>query len=95
VVCRTLIGEFEATPRKHKIARLFPPADVDGYVTVLSVCSQMGPDPSPVPRVCRDPEDDYRSALAVESGVDRLLGDLQRLRGGGPSPERVARVHRW
>jgi len=29
VVCPTLIGEFEATLRKNKIARIIPPGDVD------------------------------------------------------------------
>lgn len=84
VVCPTLIGEFEATLRKDKIARMIPSGDVDGYVTMLSVCSHMRPNPSPVPRVCRDPEDDYLFALAVESGVSLVSVDPDILDAENP-----------
>lgn len=84
VVCPALVDEFEATLRKTKIARIIPSGDATGYVTMLLVCSQMRPNPSDVPRVCRDPEDDYLFALAAENGVSLVSVDPDVLETESP-----------
>jgi putative PIN family toxin of toxin-antitoxin system len=85
VLCDDIIGEFEGILRKKfKIT----PADVSEISAIVSeAASEIIHDLSPVPSICRDPEDNIIIACAVDAQADYIVtGDedlliLKRYKG--------------
>jgi uncharacterized protein len=78
---------LRVTARKPHLRRRIQPADVELLTAVLrSVGEHPPPLVPPLPRVCRDPNDDYVVAHAVRNAVDVLVSgdkDLLALDGTG------------
>jgi putative PIN family toxin of toxin-antitoxin system len=65
------VEEFAAVVRRPAFAKLFSPEDVEGLSGLLRSAELF--EPSNVPRICRDPSDDYLLALASGADADALV----------------------
>jgi putative PIN family toxin of toxin-antitoxin system len=65
------VEEFAAVVRRPAFAKLFSPEDVEGLSSLLRRAELF--EPSNVPRICRDPSDDYLLALASSADADALV----------------------
>ncbi len=77
VVCPLLLDELESVLARPKIASRVSAGTSRDYLDWLSRVAVIEVDPTHVPRVCADPEDDYVLALAVSgrAASDRLRVD--------------------
>lgn len=89
VVCPALLAELDRTLRRHEFRRYIALDDVDALVEELERRAEPADDPTDVPPISRDPDDDYLVALAIEAEVDVLVsGDRDLLDLGNP-PVRI------
>jgi putative PIN family toxin of toxin-antitoxin system len=73
IVCPHLLGELEDVLRRPRLRRWFSEDDATEFVADLSGVADNYTDPSDPPAICRDPDDDYLLALAVNANVDILV----------------------
>ncbi len=72
-----LLDELRGVLARDKFLRWRTREQLDRFVADIEVLAEPAADPADVPSVCRDPNDDYLVALAVEADVDVLCsGDL-------------------
>jgi uncharacterized protein len=64
VVCPTLIAELERALSYPKLARYLSEAEATRLIDAFTRAALPAPDPEDVPKVCRDPDDDYLFAVA-------------------------------
>jgi putative PIN family toxin of toxin-antitoxin system len=88
VVCPALIDELRRALGYPKVATRVPATVATGLVGALERAAIVVADPSDVPRVCRDPGDDYLFALAREAEAVLVSGDADVLAVASP-PVRV------
>jgi putative PIN family toxin of toxin-antitoxin system len=80
VACPLLLGELEAVLSRPKIASRVTPETARDYLAWLSRVVAVEADPTPIPRVCADPGDDYLLALAVSGRAQVIVsGDAHLL----------------
>ncbi len=95
LVCPRLLDEVEAVLGRPKMRRYVATADIPALMTWLLTGSRLVDDPTDVPRVCRDPRDDYLCALADAEEATIVSGDddLLALRGVATMPIMTAREY--
>jgi len=83
-----LLSELGGVLRRDRFRRYLSLREVDEYLAELDALCRMVDDPDPVPKVLRDPTDDYLVALASESGVEAIVsGDLDLREASGLTVE--------
>ena len=87
VACPRLLGELEAVLARPKIASRVAAETARGYLEWLGRVAVVEADPTHIPRVCADPEDDYVLALAVVARAQVIVsGDAHLLHLIGSEP---------
>lgn len=77
VACPGLLAELGDVLRRDRFRRFLSLEEVDDYVGEIETLCGMLEDPEPVPKVLRDPDDDYLVALAYECAAEAIVsGDL-------------------
>jgi uncharacterized protein len=80
VVCPLLLDELEAVLSRPKIASRVSAETTRGYLEWLNRVAVVESDPTHIPRVCADPQDDYMLALAVSGRAQVIVsGDAHLL----------------
>lgn len=64
VACPALLQELSDVAQRERFRRWFSLEDAQRLVSALALIAEMRPDPSTIPTVCADPDDDYLFALA-------------------------------
>lgn len=64
VACPALLQELSDVAQRERFRRWFSLEDAQRLVSALALIAEMHPDPSTIPPVCADPDDDYLFALA-------------------------------
>jgi putative PIN family toxin of toxin-antitoxin system len=79
LLCPRLVGELVDVLSRPKIVRLLRGGDRERFLTAVVAAGRDANDPTVVPAVSRDPDDDYLLALAHEHHAERIVtgdGDL-------------------
>ena len=99
VMCPELLAELtEVLTERPKLRRWITLADAWTLIDRLSSEVEVKADPTEVPAITRDPDDDHLVALGVQEHVDYIvtgdddLLDQDDLRSAGDEPRRVRRV---
>lgn len=75
VVCPELLRELRRAFSYPRVRARVPPEAATKLIVVLEEAGLMFPDPSHIPSVCRDPNDDYLFALAHDANAVLVSGD--------------------
>jgi putative PIN family toxin of toxin-antitoxin system len=75
VVCPELLRELRRAFSYPRVERRVSPEAATKLVNLLEEAGVMFPDPSHIPSVCRDPDDDYLFALAHDANAVLVSGD--------------------
>lgn len=79
-VCPRLVGELKDVFARPKVARLVSDEHRHRFLAEVVAAARDVSDPSDIPVVSRDPDDDYLIALAVEQRAEWLVtGDADLL----------------
>ncbi len=73
IVCPRLIGEFQNALTNRYFIERFHPAELAEIVANVSAAATENSDPTAIPPLLRDPEDDYLVALAQEVEADAIV----------------------
>lgn len=73
VACPLLLRELSDVAQRDRFRRWFTAGEADRLVDALSLVAEMHPDPSTIPLVCADPDDDYLFALAAAANVATIV----------------------
>jgi putative PIN family toxin of toxin-antitoxin system len=79
VTCRHLIDELRRALAYPKLRSIVPPSVAEIFVRMLEEGSTQRPDPTEIPAVCADPNDDYLFALTRDAGGILVSGDRRVL----------------
>lgn len=91
IVCPGLLEELDDVLRRPKLRRWFTTDDAAEFLADLIGLAETYPDTSDPPPICRDPDDDYLLALAVQAHADLLVsGDHDLLSLGWPPVEIIS-----
>lgn len=88
VVCPHLLEELVQVLLRPKFRPYASLIEVSAFLKIIADRAEHWPDPDDVPALCRDPNDDYLLALAVQAGAAHLVSgdaDLLSLRAAGPA----------
>lgn len=83
IVCPMLLGELADVLARERFGRFITPDDREVLMTLLHTEATLVTDPTHVPHVTADPDDDYLVALAQREHVDFIVSgdsDLTALR---------------
>jgi putative PIN family toxin of toxin-antitoxin system len=90
VSCPYLFGETWTTVEREKFRRYFSVESGRRFLRSLMTLPEIRPNPSePLPKICRDPKDDYLCALCNEARATLIVtgdGDLLSLDGELSAP---------
>ena len=75
VLCPELLRELRRAFSYPRVQRRVSPEAATKLVNLLEEAGLMFPDPSHIPSVCRDPDDDYLFALADDANAVLVSGD--------------------
>ena len=75
VVCPMLLDGLLGALSRPRIARYVLGTESNQLVAAIARNALSMPDPSDIPRVCADPDDDYLFALARQAGAVLVSGD--------------------
>jgi uncharacterized protein len=75
VVCPELLRELRRAFSYPRVRARVPPEAATKLVNLLEEAGLMFPDPSHIPSVCRDPNDDHLFALAHDANAVLVSGD--------------------
>ena len=75
VVCPGLLRELRRVSSYPKVQRRVSSEAASTLMNLLEQAGLMLPDPSDIPPVCRDPDDDYLFALARDANAILVSGD--------------------
>lgn len=90
ILDHTLLSEFDEMARRSKFRKYFPTTIVDLIVEQLHEGGEVREPPRTIPRICRDPDDDYLLALSKSAKADILLtGDADLLVLGSYARTRI------
>lgn len=93
VVCPHLLAELAGVLERPHFRRYTTIDEARAFVAEVAHHSRRRPDPSDVPEVCRDPNDDYLVALAQAAGVRALVsGDRDLTEMANPDPPVITPV---
>lgn len=73
IVCPTLVDELAGVLSREKFRAWIGPQQVAAFIAELQRMGERVEDPSEIPRVSSDPDDDYLFALAREFRADALV----------------------
>ncbi len=73
VVCPYLVDELREVLHRDRFRRYFTIGAADVYTDSVEAASELTDDPVNIPRVSRDPDDDYLVALARDAGVHAII----------------------
>lgn len=77
IACAGLLAELGDVLRRDRFRRFLSLEEVDEYIGEIEGLCRLIDDPDPVPKLLRDPDDDYLVALASDSGAEAIVsGDL-------------------
>lgn len=79
VTCPLLLAELAAVVERPKFRRYSTAEESSAFVAEVARRSHRVPDPSDVPGVSRDPNDDYLFALALATGCRAVVSGDQDL----------------
>jgi putative PIN family toxin of toxin-antitoxin system len=80
IICPMLLAEVRRALAYPKLERYVTADDADEFIGWLARVAITRPDPSAIPSVTRDPDDDYLFALAIEAGASLVVsGDADVL----------------
>jgi putative PIN family toxin of toxin-antitoxin system len=83
VACPMLLAELRRALSYPKLTRYVSEAEADAFVSWIARVAVVLADPSEIPSVTRDPNDDYLFALALDAGATCIVSgdaDLTVLR---------------
>lgn len=78
VVCQELLDELQDVTSRPKLAKYFPPKEVDSLIEFMELIGERF-EPRQKVQICRDSADDYLLALAIESHAHYLVTGDQDL----------------
>lgn len=81
IVCPTLMGELSRVLRRQRFRSAATSDDVNTLIALLNNEAALVPDPTDIPSVTADPDDDYLVALARRERVDILVSGDRHLTG--------------
>lgn len=73
VACPTLVQELSEVAYRERFRRWFTVEDTQHLVDALTLIAEMHPDPTRIPSVCADPDDNYLFALAQSTGTSIII----------------------
>jgi len=89
VSATVLLQELERVLRYPRLQRYYTEEERRRYVALVAALSEVVALPESVPRICRDPDDDWVIACAVAGQADAIVSgdkDLLALRWAGKIP---------
>jgi putative PIN family toxin of toxin-antitoxin system len=89
VSAAVLLQELERVLRYPRLQRYYAKEEQRRYVALIAALSEMVELPESVPRICRDPDDDWVIACAVAGQADAIVSgdkDLLALGWAGEIP---------